>query len=114
MKPYATCLLPNHQLTPLKLADNPIQPSIVSSPNNPIVLHQTHLQQTTGSTHLAPTDPSQHPMVTRSRAGIVKPHHLFNVLLITQGGLHLALFAETNPEGFKTTFKHQHWKDTIQ
>lgn len=48
-------------------------------------------------------------MVTRGKAGIVKPKHIFNLLAVSPTHLHVVLLAAKEPKGFKSASKHQHW-----
>ena len=48
-------------------------------------------------------------MITRSKAGIIKPRHLFDLLAISPTNLHVALFAAKEPKGYKSASKHQYW-----
>lgn len=52
-------------------------------------------------------------MVTRFRAGIIKPKHVMNLLAIDPNNLLHAILSFLNPKGFKYAYRNQHWCDAI-
>ncbi|KAJ9542144.1 hypothetical protein OSB04_028650 [Centaurea solstitialis] len=52
---------------------------------------------------------SGHPMITRAKAGVFKPKHRADLAHTSAHGLYLALFASTDPKGYKSAAKHPHW-----
>lgn len=95
--------------------DQPVSKSPSTSPCD--ICHDDPIMTTTSSSEL-PTPPlvpasssssSTHPMVTRSKAGIVKPRHIADLSYLTSSALHHALFSTTEPKGFKSAAKHPKW-----
>ncbi|GJV61904.1 retrovirus-related pol polyprotein from transposon TNT 1-94 [Tanacetum coccineum] len=52
---------------------------------------------------------SAHPMNTRSKSGIVKKKHFPNFATLALHGLHVALFSNAPPKGYKSAAKNPHW-----
>lgn len=57
--------------------------------------------------------PSVHPMTTRSRAGIFKPKHFADLATLGSSSIHVALFANKDPKGFKSAAKHTKWLEAM-
>lgn len=68
---------------------------VVAAPTSPVVV--------------APASTVGHPMITRAKAGIFKPKHRVDLAHTSAHALYLALFASTDPKGFKSAAKHPHW-----
>ncbi|KAI3780486.1 hypothetical protein L2E82_10467 [Cichorium intybus] len=69
---------------------------------------QPHSATTSGSLH-SPTSTNMHPMTTRAKAGIFKPKHQANLASLKFHPLHIALFSEHAPKGFKSASKNPKW-----
>lgn len=84
-------------------------PDLVSQPSQtpPLTPPSTSSSQTPSSSPSPPVN--QHPMITRSKSGIVKSQHPFNLLAMSPTNLHVALLAAKAPKGFKSASKHPHW-----
>ncbi|GKD14290.1 putative zinc finger, CCHC-type containing protein [Tanacetum coccineum] len=102
--PFELCTEPPSPTPPVATSTQPpgatsIQPPVATS---------TQPDQTTPLPIVA-SQGSGHPMVTRSKNGIVKTRHFANLSHLTKSSLHHSLFASKEPKGFKSAAKDPKW-----
>nr|GEW76572.1 hypothetical protein [Tanacetum cinerariifolium] len=87
---------------------DPVPTAISQTPQPPQITPHSP-PQTPPYSPTPPFNRPQHPMTTRSKAGIVKTHHPFNMIAMAYTNLHVSLLAAKEPKGFKLASKHTHW-----
>ncbi|GJS99576.1 retrovirus-related pol polyprotein from transposon RE1 [Tanacetum coccineum] len=94
---------------PCELCTEPPSPAPpVATSTQPPVVTSTQPDQPTPSPPVA-SQGSGHPMVTRSKNGIVKTRHFADRLHVTKSIIHHSLFVSKEPKGFKSAAKDPKW-----
>ncbi|CAH1449007.1 unnamed protein product [Lactuca virosa] len=100
---YSSCAVPAD-------VDQVVQPPLVADPEPP----PSPVGPQPPSPIIAQPQLSTHPMLTRSKCGIVKPKHRADLASLQDSRLIQALFSTTVPKGFKSSAKHPQWLMTIE
>nr|GFA97000.1 putative ribonuclease H-like domain-containing protein [Tanacetum cinerariifolium] len=88
---------PTAHVSPCKLCHD-------ASPTPLVHTSQLHNVQPTPTSPVGPSTASMssHPMVTCSKVGTFKTHHITDLTHVSSSTLHQAIFASNEPKGFKT------------